>query len=196
MLVLYGALDCPFTHRCRALLHHLEVDVELIEVARGGADPRVLELAPGGETPLLVDQEFVLHDSLVIADYLVEKLGWREAYSPGERQRALERLAVRQWDLVVLPLSLRGKLDEAAVRRLAARLDSLTATVAHAPTEGLLALHLGPFWARLAARRWRAPTLVDLVARRRGLRAWLEAAAGLEAVQRTLPRGEREQVRA
>jgi len=193
MILLYSAQVCPFAQRPRALLTHLGEPFELREIDLGARDPEFLARTPTGRVPLLVEGTLALYESQVIADYLAETRGFTAAYSADAGLRARQRLAMKRWDEAVGPAFYRSLRDPAALsdddtRALSRELDEIAETVAAAgaPTADLLAFHCAPFWARMTWLREHAPLPAQVDARE-PLRAWLDAAVALPAIQATLP---------
>ncbi|MBW1880153.1 MAG: hypothetical protein JRJ84_17465, partial [Deltaproteobacteria bacterium] len=134
-------------------------------------------------------------ESQVINDYLAESLNWADAYPSDPGRRALHRLAMKQFDVVVLRAFYgRGTDPEgfAALKPLVeAELDQLERTL---ETSGgvipsLLSFHLAPFWARFDWMRHLSGVAALFMARP-ALRRWLDDAVAHPAVQATLPERE------
>lgn len=189
--VLFCDRGCPFAHRVLALLHLLGIEHERREAPLGEPPEGLHRHAPTGRIPLWVDGDLVLSESRVILEYLSEAHGWSRGWPGGwpsdARARARHRLAAEAVDQWMTPW-LFGVPPDATVARLPAALDALEAAIAAPPAAGLLALVVGPVWLRCG---WyaRAPVL-DAVARRPGLQAWLDAARDLPSVRATAPHRE------
>ena len=193
MITIFSSAGCPFAHRTRALLNHLNEPFELREVDLDNRDPELLELSPTGKVPFLVDGDFRLFESGVINDYLAEKLGFESAYSDDVELRALQRLVMRRWDEVVVPAfygTLRRPeiLEEELQASLSRDLAFLSTAVLRmeVDVENLAAIHVATHWTRMDWLRDFTP-LPALIDEHSALRRWLDRAAELPAVQRTLP---------
>ncbi len=193
ILEIYSAHACPFAHRTRALLTHLRVPFKLHEIDLDDRDPHFLKLSPTGRVPLLVDGDFTLYESQVINEYLTDVHDWGRAFATDSRLRARQRLAMKQWDSVVLPAfyaSLRdpATLDAKQRDTVGRELDELARTTEQMGPEvhGLLAFHVGTHWARMAWLR-SYTGLPELVDDRPALRKWLDRAAASPALLETLP---------
>ena len=191
MTEIFAAPICPFAHRTRALLTHLQEPFEEVSVDLRNRSARLLELSPTGKVPLLVDGDFVLYESDVINDYLTAKLGWEAGWSPDLRLRARQKVAMKQWDSLIAPKAfyevLKGTpLSDELAPKIEKELDYLANTVSDTPVESLLGFHLAPFWARWDWLRESVPT-ASLIDARPALRKWLDDAVALPAVQATLP---------
>ena len=193
MLEVYSSEGCPFAHRTRAVLTHLEVPFRLHEIDTTNRDREFLKLTPTGKVPLLIDGDFILYESQIINTYLAEAYGWRQAFASDTRSRARELLAMKQWDGVVLPAFYDSLRDPTALEGeqrvgVEAELDQLAATVeATGPrVDRLLGFHVATHWARMIWLR-DFTLIVDLVEQRPALARWLDRAAAQPAVRKTLP---------
>lgn len=178
---------CPYAQRTRALLAHrgAAYDARVIDLADKPAD--FLALSPTGAVPLLEDDGFVLYESMVINEYLAERLGWTEAFSDDVRQRARERLAMKRWDDVIIPAAMASFRDAAslAAKPLWRReVDELARTAARARPASLLGLHVAPHWLRTVRA---FPDNELIVTLRTAAGGFLEAASALPCVVETSP---------
>jgi glutathione S-transferase len=190
MLQLFSADGCPYAQRTRALLTYIDQPFELRTIDLKNKPPEFLALSPTGKVPMLLDGDGKLYESYVINEYLADRNGWAHAFSKQPFQKARERLAMAQFDNVVVPVfwdALKKTLTDQ--RRLAAEreLDELARTVAAADEPvNLVAFHVVTHVVRW---RWLGdwtpfPALLEA---RPSLSAWLDKVAALPAVQSTLP---------
>ena len=194
MLTLYAMDGCPYAQRTRALLRRLDhpFELRLIDARNKPAD--FLAVSPNGKVPLLLDGDLKLYESFVTIEYLSEKLKWPTAHSGDVGQRARERLAMLQFDEVVVGEFFAAfktgeppPADRLVV--LGNALAELERTaLASSGTDNLLGIHCGVHWVRW---QWlgeggHAP-LLPIVAERPRLLAWLNEAAALPDVIATLP---------
>ncbi len=196
MLKLYSAQICPFAQRTRALLVHLDIPFELYEIDLHDRDPEFLALSPTGRVPMLIDNGFRLYESQVINEYLAEAHGWTTALADDTRLRARQRLAMKQWDDIVVDAfydSMRagGTIDPERRGRIGREFDQLEATVGadEGSVETLLAFHCAPHWARMDWLR-SVTSLAELIDERPALRAWMQQTLEIKALRDTLPERE------
>jgi glutathione S-transferase len=184
---LFSTAGCPYAQRTRALLALLGQAVEVREVDLAAKPADFTALSPTGAVPLLEDQGFVLYESMVINEYLAERLAWADALSPDLRQRARERLAMKRFDEVVVTTALRSLRDPAALdatpvwRR---EVEQLGLTVAGSRPASLIGLHLATHWLR---QDWAFAGTEAVEALRRAAGPFLDAAAALPCVTATSP---------
>ena len=192
MIAVYSSDVCPFAHRTRALLTHLGIDFQVHVVNLKDRDPEFLKLTPTGKVPLFVDGDVKLYESRVINDYIVEKHDFQGAYDPDVYRRARQRLAMLQWDEVVLRLYYKTLgnpegLDQDMTDKVGRELDEVQDTIAlTSGVENLMGFHFAPFWARMNWLR-HLTGVPELVDGRPELKTWLDQAVSLPAVQKTLP---------
>lgn len=196
MLTLFAADVCPFAQRTRALLTLLDVPFALREIDLQHKPEDFVAISPTGKVPLLVDGELKLYESQVINDYLAEEHHFAQAYPDDVGERARVKLAMKQFDNVVLPAFYEGlrrpeSFDDARRRKVGLELDEMERTIEQggvgAPS--LLALHVATFWLRWAWLREFSdvPTVID---DRPALRAWFDEAVARPEVQATAPQRE------
>ena len=201
MLQLFYAPVCPFAQRARALLEHLELPYVPRVVDLAHRDPELLGLSPTGLVPLLIDDEleglsegpFVLYESAVITEFLVERVGWQDAYPGGFALRHQQRLAMKRFDDLVVPMHYRSmrepsvlsEADIAEIRVEVARLAELVELLGGHHTNAL-AFHVAPFWARISWMGAHAPML-SLLVESDIVRFWMDRCLEVPAIRRTLP---------
>jgi glutathione S-transferase len=184
---LFATAGCPFAHRTRALLAVMNQPFELREVDLSNKPADFLALSPTGAVPLLEDEGFVLYESAVINEYLAERLGWKEAFASSLNQRALERLAMKRFDDVIIPAAFAGFSDPSTLTKQPQwrrEVEFLGRTVAHSEPASLLGLHVATHWARVSRAFPGSPLVVAL---KETLGGFLDAAAALPAVVSTSP---------
>lgn len=96
MITLYHRDDCPFCWKVRITLSELSLSYQSVHVAHGEKHPNVVALSPQMSVPVFVDEDIVLWESGVIAEYLIETHGAQlMPRSPAERGyvRSLQRFS-------------------------------------------------------------------------------------------------------
>jgi glutathione S-transferase len=166
---------------------------ETVVIDLSHRDPDFLGLTPTGKVPLLIEGDLKLYESQVIMDYLAERNEWKGAYAADPTVRNRQKLAMKQWDTVVLPAWYRGlqapsSFGPRVQESVEAELEELAATIGRAKDDAdtLMGFHFAPFWAHIDWLRERSP-LSEMVEKRESLKGWLDKAVALPAIQQTLP---------
>jgi glutathione S-transferase len=94
---LYDAPGCPYCARVRLVLAEKGCEVETVEVDLTDRPPWLYELNPAGRVPVL-DDGFVLPESLAIMEYLEERFPAPALLPPDPAARALARVALVRFD--------------------------------------------------------------------------------------------------
>jgi len=186
-MTLFSDRGCPFAHRVLALAEHIDLQLLLHEGRVGEPPEGLARYSPSERVPLLVHEGLVLTESRVMLEHIAEHEGYAGAYPEGLRARSLHRHAMAIGDDYLPPLLFGRRTTSADDPRLQDALDWLEAATRVAPVgPSLLALHLAPLWLRFG---WWQPNhaLASAVRARGALHDWLEAAAELPCVTRTLP---------
>ena len=184
---LFSTTSCPFAHRSRALLTLMGARFELREIDLANKPADFLALSPTGAVPLLEDDGFVLYESAVINEYLAERLAWREAFSPDVHQRALERLAMKRFDDVLIPAAFASFSNPASLESnplWSKEVEFIAKTVKQSQPTSLIGLHMATHWARVSRAFPDNPVVQAL---REALGGFLDAAASLPCVVKTSP---------
>jgi glutathione S-transferase len=96
-LKLYDAARCPYCARVRIALAEKGLTPETVEIDLTDRPAWIYDLNPTGRVPVL-DDGFVLPESLVIMEYLEERYPDRPLLPADPGQRAQARLAVHRFD--------------------------------------------------------------------------------------------------
>lgn len=94
---LYDAARCPYCARVRIALAEKSIVPETIEIDLSDRPAWIYELNPAGRVPVL-DDEFVLPESLVIMEYLDEAYPGHPLLPVETSERAQARLEVHRFD--------------------------------------------------------------------------------------------------
>jgi glutathione S-transferase len=96
-LKLYDAARCPYCARVRIALAEKGLVPETIEIDLSNRPDWIYDLNPTGRVPVL-DDGFVLPESLVIMEYLDERYPDHPLLPAGAAERARARFAVHRFD--------------------------------------------------------------------------------------------------
>ncbi len=132
----------------------MDVEFDLHEIDLSDKPREFVKRSPTGKVPMIVEDDFVLYESQILNDYLVDRFGWNEAYADDLQLEYQQKVCMKQWDSIVLgpvygSLSDPNKLDE-NWEDIEAELEYLSEVVQRSSrkTRSLFAYHFAPFWAR------------------------------------------------
>lgn len=74
IMTLYSGATCPYSHRTRIVLLEKDVECQVVYVDAAKKPRELADLNPYNEVPTMVDRDLVLYDSLIIDEYLDERL--------------------------------------------------------------------------------------------------------------------------
>jgi len=94
---LYDAARCPYCARVRIALAEKDLDFETVEIDLRNRPAWIYELNPSGRVPVL-DDGFVLPESLLIMEYLDERYPEHALLPEDLVERAQARLVVHRFD--------------------------------------------------------------------------------------------------
>ena len=94
---LYDAARCPYCARVRIVLAEKGIEYDTVEIDLRDRPQSIYELNPSGKVPVL-DDGFVLPESVVIMEYLEEQYPEAPLLPSDPRRRADARLLVHRFD--------------------------------------------------------------------------------------------------
>lgn len=98
IMTLYSGTTDPFSHRTRIVLFEKEVECQLVEVDLNKKPRELSELNPYNQVPTMVDRDLVLYNSLIINEYLDERLPHPPLMPVDPVNRARARLMLHRFN--------------------------------------------------------------------------------------------------
>lgn len=92
MMVLFSGSTCPFSHRCRFVLHEKACDFEIQDVDLYNKPPEIDAMNPYGDVPILVERDLTLYNPNIINEYIDERFPHPQLMPADPIQRARARL--------------------------------------------------------------------------------------------------------
>jgi RNA polymerase-associated protein len=92
MMVLYSGTTCPFSQRCRFVLHEKGMDFEIKDIDLFNRPDDISVMNPYGQVPILVERELVLYESNIINEYIDERFPHPQLMPADPVMRARTRL--------------------------------------------------------------------------------------------------------
>ncbi|MGU9951102.1 MAG: glutathione S-transferase N-terminal domain-containing protein [Gammaproteobacteria bacterium WSBS_2016_MAG_OTU1] len=105
LVVLYSGSYCPYSHRCRIVLHEkqMESNAEIREVDLNNKPEELALYNPYNKVPVLVDREIKLYESNIINEYLDDRFPHPQLMPVDIMSRARVRLVMHQIDREIFP---------------------------------------------------------------------------------------------
>lgn len=97
-MTLYSGINDPYSHRTRIVLFEKDVECRIVEVDPNRKPRELADLNPYNQVPTIVDRELVLYDSLIINEYLDERLPHPPLMPVDPVSRGRARLMLMRFD--------------------------------------------------------------------------------------------------
>src|SRR5690625_2927263 len=92
MMVLYSGTTCPFSQRCRFVLHEKGMDFEIRDIDLYNKPEDIYVMNPYGEVPILEERDLILYESNIINEYIDERFPHPQLMPADPTMRARTRL--------------------------------------------------------------------------------------------------------
>jgi RNA polymerase-associated protein len=92
MMILYSGTSCPFSHRCRIVLHEKGMDFEIKDVDLMEKPEEIAVMNPYNQVPILVERDLTLYESNIINEYIDERFPHPQLMPADPVMRARTRL--------------------------------------------------------------------------------------------------------
>jgi len=133
MLTLYDAPRCPYCARVRIVLAEKDVPYEPVVIDLADRPPWIYQKNPSGKVPILEDDDWILPESAVIAEYLEERFPDPPLLPADAGERGLARLLVFRFDDFSDPYYALRRGEDGAAEAFAAELAHLDGLLEHMP---------------------------------------------------------------
>jgi len=98
IMTLYSGTTDPYSHRTRIVLFEKDVECQIIDVDTDNKPRELADLNPYNQVPTIVDRELVLYESLIIMEYLDERLPHPPLMPVDPVNRARARMMLMRFD--------------------------------------------------------------------------------------------------
>jgi RNA polymerase-associated protein len=92
MMTLYSGNACPFSHRCRIVLHEKGMDFEIKNIDLHEKPDEIAAMNPYSQVPILVERDLTLYESNIINEYIDERFPHPQLMPADPVMRARARL--------------------------------------------------------------------------------------------------------
>lgn len=97
-MTLYSTITCPFSHRCRIVLHEKDMDFQVIDVDPNNKPEDIAVMSPYGRAPILVERDLVLYESHIINEYIDDRFPHPQLMPADPVMRARARLFLYRFE--------------------------------------------------------------------------------------------------
>ncbi|MDH5479441.1 MAG: glutathione S-transferase N-terminal domain-containing protein [Nitrosomonas sp.] len=98
MMTLYSTITCPYSHRCRIVLHEKDMDFQVIDVDPNNKPEDLAVMSPYGKAPILVERDLVLYESNIINEYIDDRFPHPQLMPADPVMRARARLLLYRFE--------------------------------------------------------------------------------------------------
>lgn len=98
MMTLYSTITCPYSHRCRIVLHEKDMDFQVIDVDPNNKLEDLAAISPYGKAPVLVERDLVLYESNIINEYIDDRFPHPQLMPADPVMRARARLLLYRFE--------------------------------------------------------------------------------------------------
>jgi len=123
MMTLYSGTTCPFSHRCRIVLHEKQTDFKVIDVDLLASPVDIAVVNPYQRVPVLAERGLVLYEPNIINEYIEERFPQPQLMplDPQTRARARQLLSTVEQELYSHAHALEKNLKSAESARAQVR---------------------------------------------------------------------------
>ncbi|MXS84906.1 glutathione S-transferase [Nitrosomonas sp. HPC101] len=98
MMTLYSIATCPFSHRCRIVLHEKDMDFQVIDVDPNNIPEDIAVISSHGKVPILVERDLVLYEANIINEYIDDRFPHPQLMPAEPVMRARARLLLHRFE--------------------------------------------------------------------------------------------------
>ncbi len=98
MMTLYSGTTCPYSQRCRIVLHEKGMDFHIIDTDLDNMPEDLAVISTYGNVPVLIERDLVLHESNIINEYIDERFPHPQLMPPDPVMRARARLFLHRFE--------------------------------------------------------------------------------------------------
>ncbi|CAD84723.1 MULTISPECIES: glutathione S-transferase N-terminal domain-containing protein [Nitrosomonas] len=98
MMTLYSTATCPFSHRCRIVLHEKDMDFQVIDVDPNNIPEDIAVISSYSKVPILVERDLVLYEANIINEYIDDRFPHPQLMPAEPVMRARARLLLHRFE--------------------------------------------------------------------------------------------------
>ncbi len=97
-MTLYSTATCPFSHRCRIVLHEKDMDFQVIDVDPNNIPEDIAVISSHGKVPILVERDLILYEANIINEYIDDRFPHPQLMPAEPVMRARARLLLHRFE--------------------------------------------------------------------------------------------------
>ncbi len=97
-MTLYSTATCPFSHRCRIVLHEKDMDFQVIDVDPNNIPEDIAVISSYSKVPILVERDLVLYEANIINEYVDDRFPHPQLMPAEPVMRARARLLLHRFE--------------------------------------------------------------------------------------------------
>ncbi len=97
-MTLYSTATCPFSHRCRIVLHEKDMDFQVIDVDPNNIPEDIAVISSYSKVPILVERDLVLYEANIINEYIDDRFPHPQLMPAEPVMRARARLLLHRFE--------------------------------------------------------------------------------------------------
>lgn len=97
-MTLYSTVTCPFSHRCRIVLHEKDMDFQVIDVDPNNIPEDIAVISSYSKVPILVERDLVLYEANIINEYIDDRFPHPQLMPAEPVMRARARLLLHRFE--------------------------------------------------------------------------------------------------
>ncbi len=97
-MTLYSTATCPFSHRCRIVLHEKDMDFQVVDVDPNNIPEDIAAISSHGKVPILIERDLVLYEANIINEYIDDRFPHPQLMPAEPVMRARARLLLYRFE--------------------------------------------------------------------------------------------------
>ena len=97
-MTLYSTATCPFSHRCRIVLHEKDMDFQVVDVDPNNIPEDIAAISSHGKVPILIERDLVLYEANIINEYIADRFPHPQLMPAEPVMRARARLLLYRFE--------------------------------------------------------------------------------------------------
>ncbi len=97
-MTLYSTATCPFSHRCRIVLHEKDMDFQVIDVDPNNMPEDIAVINSYSKIPILIERDLILYEANIINEYIDDRFPHPQLMPAEPVMRARARLLLHRFE--------------------------------------------------------------------------------------------------